>query len=129
MEVIKPPKDEQKFAEVSKWIINGAIELGIDIDPEGFLYSWVDGTRVIVDLEGPDKIVGMVLMRAGLRWVDSTHKATILRIKGRDEGRLMEFAITIAKAVGSSGLIYEETTPIEETGDYIRYAVRELKLS
>lgn len=126
MEVINPPKDENKFAETGKWLVDSAHELGMDIDTEGFLYSWVAGTRVLVEKDG-DKVVGMALMAVGFRWVDSSYKATLLRIAGNEE-RLMEFARTIAKATGATGLLYEEDDPLEATDEYTRYVIREENL-
>lgn len=126
MKVINPPKDEQKFAEVGQWLIDGATNLGIELDVEGFLYSWVDGTRVLVEETG-DKITSMALMRVGTRWVDNTQKATILRRAG-DEERILEFAETIAKATGATGMFYEENEPLEKTEEYTRFVVREINL-
>lgn len=124
--VVPPPKDTDKFAEVGKQIVEAALSLGINLDTEGFLYTWLAGTRVLIQRDG-DKIVSMALMVSGRRWVSSDDKATVLAYAGDKEG-ILGFSKTIAEAMGASALIYEETDPLETTPEYQRHIVREIFL-
>ena len=57
--VIQPPSDQSQFTEEGKRLYAAAKALGIELDAEGFLYSWVEGVRVVVEETG-DEIKGFV---------------------------------------------------------------------
>lgn len=125
--MIPPPGDEKRLWEVGKPIIEAAIRLGLKIDPEGFMYSWMSGTRLLVEKEDGE-IVGMAMMTAGKRWVDAEHQASVLLVTEAGRDKLLEFASTIAKAMGAVGMYFEEREVLEETPTYTRFAIRHVKL-
>lgn len=104
--VLQPPKDEAAFAALGKEIYEAGKAFGLNLDPEGFLFSWANGTRVLVERDAEGKIVGLVLMALGKRWIQSDFTATVLYYNG-SEG-LLEFTLQIAHALGATSL-YRET--------------------
>ena len=60
--VIQPPSDQEQFTAEGKRLFAAAIGLGIPLEPEGFLYSWVNGTRVLVEETAEGEIIGFLLL-------------------------------------------------------------------
>lgn len=108
MEVVQPPKDEARFAEVGKELFAAARDLGMNLEVDGFLNAWISGMRVIVERDDQSrKIVGMVLLRQGMQWNKNRHTASVLEIRGVDLNRLMEFTKQVAAAMGTESLFVE----------------------
>lgn len=105
--VIQPPKDEQEYADTGKEIYEASKVLGMDLDPEGFLFSWTAGTRVAVERDGSGKIISMALVTVGRRWIRQDTTATVLEIRGNREA-MFEYVKQIASALGASSLFIEE---------------------
>lgn len=127
LEVVSPTKDEEKLKALGAELLEAGKELGFNFDPKGFLESWIAGVRVIVEKDNTGKVVGMLLLVAGQRWVSSDTKATVLDYRGNKD-RLIDFAISIAKAIGASGIFIEEDEPLEKTEQYSRFVIKELNL-
>lgn len=124
MNVESPPRDQEKFGELGKELAEASKALGMNLHVEGFLLAWASGVRVLTERDSNGAIVSMLLMAAGERWVYSDVKATVLMVKG-DVPKMMNFARTIAKAIGATGLLYEEDAPLEKTESRTRFAVVE----
>lgn len=124
--VIQPPADETKFAEVGRELFEAAGKLGVKLNFEGFLMAWVNGTRALVERDPAGAIVSLALMTVGHRWVPEGFTATILAIEGNVD-TMLEFAKTIAAALGASALFYE-TGDVTEQGDRRLHAIVELRL-
>lgn len=123
-----PPKDQEKFNALGMELIMSGKELGINLDPEGFMLAWMGGVRVLIERNDEGKIISMLLLAAGERWTHSDVKATILANEGNQD-KMFEFAKTIAIAAGAETLIYEELIPLEKTEEYTRTVVRETRLT
>lgn len=106
--VIQPPSDQTQFTAEGKRLYEAAKALGIELDAEGFLYSWVEGVRVVVE-EVDGEIKGFIMLAAGKRWTHSDSTATILVMEttGDEEG-LLEFVKQIASALGATELFKQE---------------------
>lgn len=105
--VIQPPSDQEQFTAEGKRLFAAAIGLGIPLEPEGFLYSWVNGTRVVIE-EVDDEIKGFAMLAAGKRWTHNDTTATVLVRESRgDEDGLLEFLKQIAAALGSTELFVQ----------------------
>ena len=106
--VIQPPSDQTQFTAEGKRWYEAAKALGIELDAEGFLYSWVEGVRVVVE-EVDSEIKGFIMLAAGKRWTHSDSTATILVMEtiGDEEG-LLEFVKQIASALGATELFKQE---------------------
>lgn len=104
--VVQPPKDEEQFAEVGKELHAAVKKFGMDMEPQGFLLSWVNGTRAIVERNEAGEIVGIALVTIGQRWVQNDFSATVLFFQGSDA--LHDFVLQIASALGARSL-YEQT--------------------
>lgn len=128
LNVETPPKDEKAFTELGRDLLEAAIKLGLNVDPEGFLYAWAGGTRVLVDRDDESgEITSILLMAAGKRWLDSATKASVMLVAG-DREKMLKFAHTIAKGIGAVSIYVEEEEPIEKTDTFIRYGVVETPL-
>lgn len=128
LNVETPPKDEKAFTELGRDLLETAIKLGLNIDPEGFLYAWAGGTRVLIDRnDTTGEITSMLLMAAGKRWLDSATKASVMLIAG-DREKMIAFAKIIAKGIGATSIFIEDAEPVEKTDTYIRYNVVETSL-
>lgn len=125
--VIQPPKDEEEFAKVGKELYAAATALGLNLDAEGFLFSWTSGTRVVVERDDSDAIVSFALVTIGQRWIAKDFTASVLALKGNRETTLA-FIQTISNALGATSLFIEEEHPLEETPSYRRFAIREIIL-
>ena len=105
--VVQPPTNQEEFAELGKRLFAAAQALGIPLDPEGFLYSWVNGTRVVIE-EVDDEIKGFAMLAGGKRWTHNDTTATVLvRESHGDEDGLLEFLKQIAAALGSTELFVQ----------------------
>ena len=124
--VIQPPADETKFAEVGRELFEAAGKLGIKLNFEGFLMAWVNGTRALVERAPTGEIVGLALMSVGHRWVPEGFTATILAMEGNVE-TMLEFAKTIATALGASSLFYEAAEVVDQGGQQL-HTIVEMRL-
>ena len=70
--VVQPPTNQEEFAELGKRLFAAAQALGIPLDPEGFLYSWVNGTRVVIE-EVDDEIKGFAMLAAAGFYMATRH--------------------------------------------------------
>ena len=70
--VVQPPKDETEFAELGKQLVEAGRALGMQLEAEGFLFSWIGGTRVLVEKTETGEIVSMALVTIGKRWTQTT---------------------------------------------------------
>lgn len=122
--VIQPPANEQEYANVGKEIYEASIRLGMTLDPEGFLFAWTAGTRVIVERDDSDVIVSLALVTIGRRWVRRDNTATVLELRGNRE-TLFEYVKQIAAALGASSLFIEEPEVDTSTPRQKRYTVTE----
>lgn len=107
IKVIAPPSTDEGLHFEGKRIVDAAKNLGVALDPEGFLYSWVGGTRVIVVENEAKEITSMALMAVGKRWTDTDAVATILRVDGPETEMLINFCATLATGLGANYLVYE----------------------
>lgn len=120
--VVQPPTDQEQFAEVGKRLYLAAQTLGIPLDPEGFLYSWVNGTRVLVE-EVDDEIKGFALLAAGKRWTQSDTTATVLAMEtAGDHDGLLEFIKQIASALGGTEL-FVQNKAAKRVGEETHYTI------
>lgn len=124
--VIQPPADETKFAEVGRELFEAAGKLGIKLNFEGFLMAWVNGTRALVERAPTGEIVGLALMSVGHRWVPEGFTATILAMEGNVE-TMLEFAKTIATALGASSLFYEAAEVVDQDSQQL-HTIVEMRL-
>jgi hypothetical protein len=120
--VIQPPSDPEQFTEEGKRLYTAAKALGVPLDPEGFLYSWVNGTRVVVEEVGGE-IKGFALLAAGKRWTHNDTTATVLVMESSgDEPGLLEFMKQIATALGSTEM-FVSSRAVQREGNENRYTV------
>lgn len=120
--VVQPPADQTQFTELGKRLYSAAQSLGVPLDPEGFLYSWVNGTRVVVEEVG-DEIVGFAMLAAGKRWTHNDTTATVLVIESKgDHDGLLEFLKQIASALGGTEL-FVQNKAVKRVGDENHYLV------
>lgn len=120
-----PPKDEEKFADKAHEIVKAAKRLGIELDPEGFIYAWAEGVRLLVERnDETQEIDSLLFMSAGKRWIASDVKASVLSVKGNRD-RMLDFAKTVAKAMGATSIFYEEEELLEKRDDRAKYIVVE----
>lgn len=103
--VIAPPTDEAKFAEVAKEILEDAARLGMNLEPQGFLYAWATNTRVAVEKQD-GVVVSMAMLINGMQWTRNLETATVLEIRGNIEP-MLEFVKTLAIAMGARVLMVE----------------------
>ena len=120
--VVQPPSNEEEFAELGKRLYTAAQALDIPLEPEGFLYSWVNGTRVVIE-ETDGEIKGFALMAAGKRWTHGDTTATVLLMgsNGDAEG-LFEFLKQIAAALGCTE-VFVQSDAVKRVGNENHYTV------
>lgn len=120
--VIQPPSDQTQFTEAGKRIYAAAQKLGIPLDAEGFLYSWVNGTRVIVE-EQDGEIKGLALLAMGRRWThnDTASSVLVMESLGDEEG-LLDFIKQIASAFGSHELFVQNRIA-QQVGNEKHYTI------
>lgn len=125
--VVQPPKDEGEFARVGKELFDAAGKLGLELDAEGFLFSWTAGTRVVVQRDEANTVVSLALVTIGKRWLHKDFTATVLAIRG-DREQTMAFIKIVCNAMGATSLFVEEEVALEETPTLRRYVVQEIIL-
>lgn len=128
-EVLTPPDGDQNLANAAKEILNAASELsGKPMDVEGFIYSWIAGTRVVVERDDTTrKITGLGIFTAGKQWPHIRTVAHVLRIDGNRDG-VMGFIISMCKAIGVDGVYVEDATTRVDTPGEVIHTVREIVL-
>lgn len=123
-EVLTPPADETKFAELGKEILAAGAKLGMTLEPEGFLFSWTSGTRIVVERDNTSKeIIGMGIVSVGRRWIANDFSATILEFRGEKKQPLFDFIVQICKAQGATVLFFEPDAPREIDGKLVHIVV------
>jgi hypothetical protein len=105
--VVPPPKDEKLLAEVGKELVQAAFNLGANIQPEGFLFAWVGGTRAIVERDPAGKIITLAMMQVGKRWVENDLTGTVLILEGANQDAMVEFLKSICAAMGASHMFVQ----------------------
>ena len=110
--VVQPPKDETEFAELGKQLVEAGRALGMQLEAEGFLFSWIGGTRVLVEKTEAGEIVSMALVTIGKRWTHNDTTATVLRMEGNREP-MLEFVKQIASALGATELFVQNPLPVQ----------------
>lgn len=114
--VIQPPAEQEAFTETGKRLYTAAQALGIPLDPEGFLYSWVNGTRVVVEEVG-DEIKGFALLVMGKRWTHNDTTSTVLAFETNgDHDAMLDFLKQIASAFGSTEMFVQNKAVKVEGG-------------
>lgn len=120
--VIQPPTDEPRLAEEGKKLVQAAKELGIMLNVEGFLFSWLSGTRVVVE-ETDGKINAFALVAVGQRWTHNDSTASVLVMESdRDPADLIEFIKQICAALGATEL-FIQSRAVERSQNVNRYTV------
>lgn len=110
--VVQPPKDETEFAELGKQLVEAGRALGMQLEAEGFLFSWIGGTRVLVEKTEAGEIVSMALVTIGKRWTHNDTTATVLLMEGNRE-QMLEFVKQIASALGATELFVQNPLPVQ----------------
>lgn len=106
----------EQLAEAAKPIWQAAKDLGLTLDVPGFLYAWLSGTRVLAEKDG-DRIVGLAFMAVGKKWVSDDTSATIIETAGENASGMLEFAKTIAAALGATTLYATAGEQVLENGN------------
>lgn len=126
--VEQPPKDDTALAAKGKEIVEAAKALGLNLDTEGFLLAWLNGTRVLVERDASNEIIGFALVAIGHRWLHNDFTASVLDIRGPNREGMLAFLTTIANALGATDIFIEDVEPIEVTAGFTRYSVRKIHL-
>lgn len=107
IKVVQPPQNEAEMPVTGKWLYEGIKALGVTLDLEGFLLAWTSGqTKMIVEVDAENKIIGTALLTIGKKWTDSRESAMILDMRGNRE-KLIEYCTNIATAFNMGYLAYE----------------------
>lgn len=123
-EVLTPPDDAENLTQSSVEVIKAAIDLGLDVEPEGFIYSWIAGSRLVVKRDAERNITGIAMFSMGKRWTHSDMKAHVLILLGEKQ-ELLDYIVNMAKAIGVTGVFYQDSL-INETETHREYLVREI---
>lgn len=123
-EVLTPPDDADNLTRSSVEVIKAAIDMGLDVEPEGFIYSWIAGSRLVVKRDAERNIVGIAMFSMGKRWTHSDMKAHVLILLGETQ-ELLDYIVNMARAIGVSGVFYQDSL-INETETHREYLVREI---
>lgn len=115
--VITPPKAEEQIANEGKRIIDASHRLGAELDVEGFLLSWLNGTRVVVEEDNDGVIVSVCMFSAGERWNAPGKSAHVLVLEGNIEPTL-DFVKTLCQAMGVATLFCQRGKPEEVHEDH-----------
>lgn len=123
-EVLLPPEDAKNLTDATVEVVEAAIRMGQDVEPEGFIYSWMAGSRLVVHRDKDRNIDGIAMFTMGKRWTHSDQKAHVLLLLG-DKSALLGFVVNMAKALGITGVFYEVGV-IGETDEEREHLVREV---
>lgn len=126
-EVVTPPGTDEELAKIGTEVIDATKELGLNIDVQGFLQSWITGTRVVVHRNAQGVIDTLAIMAVGKRWIHSDVTASMLELRGAETEGLMEFCKTLAKFAGAGSMFVEQAT-VETLTDRRVYTVHEIFL-
>lgn len=129
-QVVQPPADEARFAEVGKELFERSKELGMTLEVEGFLMAWVNGTRIIVERDAEGQIVSMALVAMGKQWVRNRVTASVMELRTysrENRDQMVEFIKQLAIAMGASSLYLDMDLTQEHPGKRI-YTVLEYLL-
>lgn len=125
-EMKKAPRDAEKLQEEGMEIVKAVTEFGGFVDSRGFLNSWLNGMKVLEERDSDNKIISLAFMITGKRWFDNYETATILETYGNHTA-IIEFARTIAQAVGAYSLFVDTKEVIEKESAFI-HTIVEYKL-
>lgn len=102
-----PSNDSEKVkADVVK-LLEAAAAVGVALEPQAFVQSWLqDSTRVVVAYEA-DKPTGFGIMASGRRYFDDKNSASVLIAEGPDRKAVLEFMRDMAKVLGAHIMFYE----------------------
>lgn len=114
--VVAPPTAEAEFAEVGKELVQASVELGMHLDPQGFLYAWASGLRVVIERDDESKkIVALAFVTLGKRWTDQDTTGTVLLMAtSREREPMLEFIKQICAALGASTLFVENPLAVQK---------------
>lgn len=129
-QVVQPPADQERFAQLGKELFERSKELGMTLDVEGFLMAWVNGTRVVVERNADGLIVSMALVAMGKQWVRNRVTASIMELRTysrENRDAMVEFITQLATAMGASSLYLDMDLTQEQPGKRI-YTVLEIML-
>jgi len=124
-EVVQPPTTEQELAKLGKEILETAEKLGRPMDVEGFLQSWLGGTRVVAERDASGNITGLALVAVGRRWLFQDYAASVIWYKAADTKALLNYIRMIANALGAKYMYVESEDPLETTDEYIRCEIKQ----
>lgn len=104
---ILPPSQEDKVKAALDTLHAAATALGLTLDLDGFVRSWLsDNTRVVVAYEG-ETPVGFAIMAFGRRYYDANMTASVLLAEGPARPAVLEFLVDMARMLGVQTLFYE----------------------
>jgi hypothetical protein len=105
--VIPPPKDEKLLAEVGKELVQAAFNLGVPIQPEGFLYAWVGGVRAVVERNAEGKIITLAMMQVGKLWTENRLTGTVLILEGASREPMIEYLKSLCAMMGATEMFVQ----------------------
>ena len=116
-EVITAPGDDKTLAAAAREVLEAAVKIGNSpMDIEGFLYSWISGTRVVIERDDTTReIVSLGIFTAGEQWPHVRTVAHILRIDGNEQATF-DFIKTLCKAIGVRAIYHETGEQANEDG-------------
>lgn len=126
--LINPPEDQAGLEILTFELMAAAEALGLTLDQEGFITSWLSGTKILIERDADDKIVSMAFMVHGQKWFDNQPTATILRAEGNRE-KIIEYAKSIASVLGVKKIYYELNDFKENEDGSIENTVRMEKIT
>jgi len=104
-----PSSDVEKVKLDAVKLIEAASAVGVSMDLQGFVTSWLsDSVRVVVAYE-EDKVTGFGLMSSGRRYFDDKLTASILVAQGPARKDVLQYLLEMARILGAQLLFYEGT--------------------
>lgn len=126
--VVSPPSTDEDLKRVGKKVIDAAFKLGRPLDVEGFLKSWILGTRVIAETDAEDNYIGLAFVAMGDRWLFDDSAVSVMWKNVTDEAGFEQFIRAIGTAFGAKLLFIELNEPISESETESVKGVRRIKL-
>lgn len=128
IDVVMPPRENDlELVEKAKEILFAATDLGMNINVEGFIMAWASGTKVVVEYDDDEKIVSVGIITIGKRWTNNDVSAHVLTMAGNKD-KLIDYFIKMCQISDATSLFYQEDGLLEDTPEYNRYAVKEIKV-
>lgn len=126
--LVKVPKEQAELSKVGLEIVMAANDLGKPVDPDGFLRSWMTGTKVLAEYDAKNKIIGLAFMVSGRRWFEDFDTATLLYATGENRQGMMDFAQSVASAAGAYSMIYDTGEEHKLPDGTIQHIIHEVVL-